>query len=91
MQQLQKARVKRRLMSDFCPKIQFRFLMTAEPYAPLGDSYLPPTDSANSHIALELEKETSTPQFYQLKKKSICSAYFKKNHNYVFLSYRNLV
>lgn len=37
-------------------------------YAPLGDSYLPPTDSANSHVALELEKETSTPQFYQLKK-----------------------
>ena len=60
--------------------------MTAESYAPLGDSYLPPTDSANSHIALELEKETSTPQFYQLKKKNQFVLLIKKKKSQLCIS-----
>lgn len=66
-------------------------------YPSLGDSHLPPTDSDNSQTALEHEKEAwtiypclSPTSFISLKKINLFCLFKKKNHNHVFLSYRNL-
>lgn len=59
--------------------------MTAQSYAPLGDSHLPPIDSANSQVFWNLKGTHPNPQFYQLKKKINLFCLFKKESQlYIF-------